>query len=553
MRCTALLVVLAVAVSQPYLQAQARQAAPRTRPQPAVDPLTASISGRVTAADNGSPIRGAEVRTVSDRGVNRLAATDADGRYQIRDLPAGSLEIAVSKSGFAPAQFGQRRPSEAARTIELKQGQRFTADVALLRGGVIAGRIFDRFGEPLAGIRVQALRPRMSEGLRQLQPVGAGDETDDRGAFRVFGLAPGDYYVVARRSRAGGIVHTSDPPMYYPGTADFSQAQRITVTAAAESNVILQLVPVQTATVSGVVLGPSGAPVDATVVLTSESVNLGYVNAMQGTPFMMSTHAEADGTFTITNVPPGAYSLRASSMVKGVLVGDRFVFPGPESQLMATMPLPVAGDVTGLSVMLNDGGSAAGRFVRDAGASGPLPEGLGVRVSGGGMSMHMTGPDNTFRLRAVHGRVRLQVEGLPETWMVKSVLADNEDVTDTGIELANGRETTIRIVLTDRIGEVSGTVSSRAPLGAQTVVVFADDPARWGYPSRFVRTARVDERGNFRVAGLPPERYLAVAVEFLEEGASQDPEVLERLRRDAIPFTLGEGDRRTVDLRSVDR
>jgi hypothetical protein len=559
-RLSVLLLILGAAPLP--LEAQLRQVpAPRTRPGPAVDPLTAVIAGRVTAADNGSPIRGAEVRTISDGGVSRLATTDADGRYTVRDLPAGTYRVSASKSGFVGAQFGQRWPGEAPKTVDLSLGERAAADLALLRGGVIAGRVFDRFGEPTAGVRVQALRPRMVGGRRRLQPVGTGDDTDDNGSFRVYGLPPGDYYVIARPPGAAGFTAKGDAPLYYPGTADFTEAQRITVTAAAEASAMLQLVPVRTATVSGTVVGPDGAPVEATVNITSEAVGLGYVNAAQGeVPFMLSGHAEADGTFTLEGVPPGPYSVVASSMIfSGFLAGlpAAGAVPKPSGEpmhLMATLPLAVSGDVSGLTLSLNAGGTITGTFVRDPSASQPLPDGLGVSVSGPHMTRMNTGPNGTFRIIGVGGDVRISVQGLPDGWTVKSIVANDRDITDSAISLASGQNLSVRIVVTDRLTHVNGTVSSRAPGRGETVVVFSDDPARWAYPSRFVRAARVDDRGAFEIAGLPPgEQYLATALEFFEEGDEQDPEVLERLRAGATPFALAEGERRSLQLRAQER
>ena len=73
--------------------------APRSRSQ-RIDPLTSSISGLVTTADTGAPIRGAEVRLSIDGRFSRLATTDDEGRYEMRNLPAGTYKLIVSKSGF---------------------------------------------------------------------------------------------------------------------------------------------------------------------------------------------------------------------------------------------------------------------------------------------------------------------------------------------------------------------------------------------------------------------------------------------------------------------
>jgi hypothetical protein len=101
---------------------------------------------------------------------------------------------------------------------------------------------------------------------------------------------------------------------------------------------------------------------------------------------------------------------------------------------------------------------------------------------------------------------------------------------------------------------VSGTVRAESkPLGAD-VVVFSADTAKWSYPSRFVRTARADEQGRFRIAGLPPgERYLAVAPDYLEAGEHDDPEFLERMRAVAIEFFFDGAERRVLELTVVER
>jgi predicted outer membrane repeat protein len=96
------------------------------------------------------------------------------------------------------------------------EGETFTANLALTRGGAIQGRVIDKFGDPLAGTRVQVLRSRMIRGQRRLQTMGPGDLTDDTGEFRVYGLPPGDYYVTASTGPADSA--RRDPPIFFPGT-----------------------------------------------------------------------------------------------------------------------------------------------------------------------------------------------------------------------------------------------------------------------------------------------------------------------------------------------
>ena len=101
----------------------------------------------------------------------------------------------------------------------------------------------------------------------------------------------------------------------------------------------------------------------------------------------------------------------------------------------------------------------------------------------------------------------------------------------------------------------SGSTTLRSSSGPRDhgVIVFPEEAARWTFPSRFVRTVRADAEGRFRIQGLPPERYLAAAVNYLEDGEEQDAQLLERLRSRATAFTLGENEQRSIRLDVISR
>src|SRR5688572_19006698 len=197
---------------------------PRDGAAAAVPTGTARIRGRVVAADNGAPLRRAQVRiSAAELRVNRSATTDADGRYEFAELPAGRYNVNVSRSGYVSLSFGQQRPFEQGRPLDLGAAQQADRiDFALPRGAVIAGRITDELGEPLAGVRVQAMRYQyLPNGRRQLTPVGGagmfgGPVSNDLGEFRLYSLMPGTYVVSATPADSmmmmgGGVVTTTGP------------------------------------------------------------------------------------------------------------------------------------------------------------------------------------------------------------------------------------------------------------------------------------------------------------------------------------------------------
>lgn len=129
-------------------------------------------------------------------------------------------------------------------------------------------------------------------------------------------------------------------------------------------------------------------------------------------------------------------------------------------------------------------------------------------------------------------------------------------MTDTPFDFRPNEEVSAEIVFTDRITQVLASVSDRdgAPSSEFTIVVFPEDEMKWAPPSRYVRSARPDQQGLVKIVGLPPnDRYLAVAVDCLEEGGGGDPGFLEPIKGRATRFRLGEGASATVDLTLVER
>jgi len=160
--------------------------------------------------------------------------------------------------------------------------------------------------------------------------------------------------------------------------------------------------------------------------------------------------------------------------------------------------------------------------------------------------------DLTFELNAMIGRTRIVSPNLPPTWTIRSVRLNGVDVTDEGMDVrANENISGVEVELTNRLTSVSGVVTTAGgePAKDYTVVFFPADAQRWGPGSRYLRIARPDQQGRFRISGLPPADYEVVAVERLEQGQNTDPEFLERLRSRASSFSLFEGETKAIDLK----
>ena len=522
---------------------------------------TAVIRGSVTS--DGTPVRRAQVRAnVAGMPGSRATSTDAQGRFELRDLPAGRWTLTASKPGFVTQRFGQRRPFETVTPVELADGQKMDgANFALLRGGVINGRVQDDLGDPVANVRVTVQRRQMIEGTRRLVAVGVSDETDDTGSFRLYGLAPGEYYVSAV-NRTSPLEQGGDTagfaPTYYPGTGNVNEAQRVVVGAGEEVSVGFALLPVRLVRISGTVVSQSGEIGGGMVQLVSTTdggdTPIGQVNG---------GGIQADGSFTIVNVAPGSYVLNARSGVgNGRGRGARGGGAGGGEVEIGSLPIVVAdADMAGVTIAVTRGASIAGTIVTE-GTSPITLSNLRVnarQVRGGpGQGFSGSGVSATggFQLSSLSGTLALRVDNVPAQWMVKSISVGSANVTDGPFELRGTEQiTSARIVLTDKLSELNGTVThGNQDAKDASVVVFAEDPNLWTFPTRYVRTVRANAQGGFTLRGLPPgTTYLAAAIEYLEEGEWQDPEFLERLREPATRVTIREGETKTVGLQLLER
>ena len=297
---------------------------------------TARIRGRVVAADTGQPLRKAQVRATSaELRENRLATTDANGVYELTELPAGRYQLTATKGSFVQLQYGQTRPFEAGKPLQVGDGQ--TADKVdfnLPRGGLVTGRVVDEFGEGATDVQVSAMRYQFIQGRRQLVPAGRTVTTNDIGEYRLFGLPPGQYYIGATL-RAGNPFDgaTNDrsgyAPTYYPSTANISGAERLTVELGQTRNGIdVVLATTRTARITGTVVDADGKPL----------VN-GMIMMMQlgaGVTTSGGSQVRPDGSFTITNVAPGEYTL--------VAINPQSVLGGGGLPEMITATVTVAGE-----------------------------------------------------------------------------------------------------------------------------------------------------------------------------------------------------------------
>lgn len=558
----------AAQVTRPGPQEPARDTS--AQQAPARTP-TGSISGRVLAADTGRPVKRARVRaTAPEVPQGRAATTNDDGSFELAGLPAGRYSLNVSKAGYIPLAYGQRRPLQAGTPLQLADGQQLKGvEFRLPRGGVISGHVADENGDPMIGAIVRVLRYQYLQGDRRMVPVGTA-QTDDRGEYRVWGLNPGDYYVSVLVRNVGGRLgdrrgafgpggnlatfvdatnDEQDPlgyaPTFYPGTTSAADARPVPVGISQEVLGIdfgIQLV--RTATIAGRVVNPDGTGTSSgTVSLMPETLGgRGQLGMNYG------SRLEWDGTFTIANVPPGRYVIRARGN-------------DSDTPQYAAAPLTVAGsDLTGVNLVLAPSAALSGRVVfqaqqgtpgdpgtiwlsavpADQGPFGPTPN---ARVEKNGQFVLDGIPAGAHVIRPVNP---------PRGWALKSIVVDGRDVTDAPIDFRPSQRISGAVVtFTNQLTQIVGTVAddSGRPLTEYTLLAFPTDTTLWRPLSRQIMTTRPDQNGRYMIRGLPPGDYYLVAVDPTEAGEWFEPAFLDQQRTNAVRLSLSDGDQKTQDFR----
>lgn len=298
-----------------------------------------------------------------------------------------------------------------------------------------------------------------------------------------------------------------------------------------------------------------GKPMSNGMIMLTSAAGMG----VSGTPLVGAAMSQPDGSFTISNVAPGEYRLEmiAAGAVESMANSGTAI--GMNIPDAASMAVTVTGqDITGLVLAAAPTATATGRVAFEG--TPPTESAIGaVTVLGmpesqsslplGGLA-RVRG-DGTFEAKGLSGTRFLRINP-PTGWYLKSVRINETDVTDTAVDFKSGETVGgVEFLLTQQTSTLTGTVrDAKGQAQADYVIVaFAADSRRWGTYTRFVRTARPDQSGAFKLTGLPPEDYLVVAMEYLEPGEEGDTELLERLRPRATAVSIAEGASKAIDLR----
>jgi hypothetical protein len=370
----------------------AAQTAPRVQVTPASPAVVAvgTVTGRVVAQDTQRPVRFASVMLQSvtagstqtgDRGFgggfgggrfggsgSLSGSSDIDGNFAINRVPPGDYYVFATAPGFIAARALLIAEASAGAdpaallaglpTVRVAADSSSVANVSLERGAVISGRVQWADGTAAANVSVSPVATQENAALEaafQTIPLynsGNFGTTNDRGVYRIAGLAPGEYVVrvVLPNPLPGGssrgMRNVTRITVYAPGIFRKAEAKTVTLRVGEErSDVDIVLDMRGLHTVSGHVSAASGG-----AVVNSGSVQLSDANAPE---LSLSGSIQANGDFVVPFVPPGSYTMRVSGSTRDAESGGGRGSVGMSWFQAFTQPMVVGdADVSGVTVSL---------------------------------------------------------------------------------------------------------------------------------------------------------------------------------------------------------
>jgi protocatechuate 3,4-dioxygenase beta subunit len=523
-------------------------------------PETCRVSGMVLQARDGTPLKNATVRLENGEDHEHVIAarTSADGRFALKNVPPGRYKVIASRSGYVEAEYGQRKPADPGAVLTLAAGQSKT-EIAfrLVPAAVISGRVFDEEGEPAANANVVLSREMYQEGRKTFGEISTRN-TDDLGAYRLFGLAPGRYVVCAAEQlwgNNGGEREFNESPQQagsergyartcYPQTQEIARAAAIQVKEADEVrgiDIYLKQVPVRRIRGKAVNVMSQALVNELQVLLfTRDQQNDGnFAGEIQV--------KKSDGSFEMTDVVPGQYILIAywwDAAEKRPYFGSQKIDVGES-------------DVEGVTLVVGPGSTVSGRIVWDGRPSleqnelyvTASPEDAGSLLNSG---RGRVDGNQRFTLKdLMEGGARVGIMGASKDCYVKQIEFGQSNLKNDVIDVSKSGNPPLEITISSHGAKVEGAVSDEVGLPAAGVWVVAVPEAARRSLLRLFKSQTTDQYGKFELRGLAPGEYKLFAWDGVESSAWQDEEFLKEYEARGSKFEVRDDQTASVNPKLI--
>jgi hypothetical protein len=548
-----------------------------------------SISGTVTRADTHLPLKNVQVTIMgrsegssdvddeieSAQGYQSSIHTDEKGHFEFADVAPGTYYLRAAHTGMV---MKGSQPGNA-QLIKLQAGQSQSLSLIMLPGGAITGRVLNEEGEPMQNVAVAAMRYAYTIGGLRLADAKSAT-SDDKGEYRLFGLKPGSYLLMAdttrgayedgnvamalgTHQRAGAAKQDQKiyAPTYYQNESSPEQASPIVLKPGEETQANFALVRVSGHHISGKLSGvPTPKPGDK-----PEQSRCFVMARRAGSPFPVAYAlvVDKDSSFDLGPIVPGKYTITAMQpQSEGTVTGSK------EVVVSST-------DVTGVNLSLHTGSTQIRGVIRAEGDAKLdysklyvvlMPAGDSETPSepaevadgfGNGSGYAQVGKDGSFKLDVEPSTKPYQVvlsargAGL-EDWFTSKILFAGKDVVESGLKVTDGEQRTMEVIVSDKGAMLEGTIldGEKKPFpNAQVIAVPSDPKLRKRYA--LLQQTTADQLGHFKLRGVRPGEYVVLSLEDAEEQPFMEDGFLKKNSAQAQTVKAEAGVKQKLELQII--
>jgi len=523
---------------------------------PAADQEPGAIQGTVLSGATGQPLRRAEVllRPADSKGAARYQTTDESGAFAFPKVAPGRYEITVQREGYLPLAAGRMGDYKMPPIFSVNPGQTISSFVwRMTPAGVVSGKVRFDDAEPAANVIIQLYRAYYERG-RHGYAAAATTQTDDRGEYRVHGLAPGSYYVAAmyqtparppgaEEQKRQDALGNPLPDLNYAVTF-FPQVQKMSDSVAVKvgpgdevGGIDIFLTLVHTVHIRGRVVSAlkGGAVANPNISLEmNDSDNTASVSVP------MTINVDKDQNFDIQGVAAGPFLLVATSQEDGVALSGR-------------VPLNIGDSDVNADVVVAPDSIWTGKIHLDDDDTAP-PKGLTVslepRRATASASRAFVNENGEFSISFIPGETYdLYVLNAPQGSYLKSVRVANAERLGEGLEAPPGNSPPpLDVRLSSQGGQLVGRAVTADPKIVASGATVALIPSPPDGRVQTYQTTHADESGNFMLQGVPPGKYLVVAWLDTPPCDIYNPADLAACQAQGASLTFEEHEQETVQL-----
>ena len=393
-----------------------------------LQPQSGTLSGQVVSGLTAAPLSSVSLQALQGSTVVATTMTNGSGNYTFT-LSPGSYTIQAGLTNYQTLSQSATVQSNITTTLNLS----LTPIPGTVSGTVTSAST----SLPLSGVTVS---------VQQGQTTVATVQTSATGTYTVGNLTPGSYSIVFSLNNYQTI----------------TQTQTVTSNATTTANASLQLQP---GSIAGVI----------TNALNSVPLSGATVTAMQGATIVATTTTGSNGSYQLSNLPPGTYTLSVGATnFQTASQGSVVVAPNATTTVNVSLQ-PVPGTVSG--------------FITDSVTTNPIQNAtVSVMQNGGTIASTLSGVNGAYSIGSL----------VPGSYTLV-VSATNYQSTSQALTITSNTTTTASVALQASPGAISGTVTNSLtsnPISGATVQVLNG--------STVLASTTTAANGTYTLSGLAP-------------------------------------------------